>query len=154
MRGRRMGTELVCDHGKVWKIDDGDGGTTKWMYLTPQNYTFKNGKMVKSMLYTHTHTHTYIFIITKIFKNLCHKMWENVEGGLVNFNNCWQTTYLQVWTYFIKRKSPEMTNFSPERKVKESESHSVMSDSLRPNGLYSPWNSPGQNTGGGNRFLF
>ena len=28
----------------------------------------------------------------------------------------------------------------------ESESHSVMSDSLRPNGLYSPWNSPGQNT--------
>ena len=31
----------------------------------------------------------------------------------------------------------------------ESESHSVMSNSLRPNGLYSPWNSPGQNTGVG-----
>ena len=30
---------------------------------------------------------------------------------------------------------------------KPSESHSVMSDSLRPQGLYSPWNSPGQNTG-------
>ena len=29
---------------------------------------------------------------------------------------------------------------------KESESHSVMSDSLWPQGLYSPWNSPGQNT--------
>ena len=28
-----------------------------------------------------------------------------------------------------------------------SESHSVVSDSLRPHGLYSPWNSPGQNTG-------
>ena len=28
----------------------------------------------------------------------------------------------------------------------ESESGSVMSDSLRPHGLYSPWNSPGQNT--------
>ena len=26
------------------------------------------------------------------------------------------------------------------------ESHSVVSDSLRPYGLYSPWNSPGQNT--------
>ena len=25
--------------------------------------------------------------------------------------------------------------------------HSVMSDSLQPHGLYSPWNSPGQNTG-------
>ena len=34
-------------------------------------------------------------------------------------------------------------------KVKESESHSVMSDSLWPHGLYSPWNSPGQNTGVG-----
>ena len=31
--------------------------------------------------------------------------------------------------------------------VKWSESHSVMSDSLRPHGLYSPWISPGQNTG-------
>ena len=28
-----------------------------------------------------------------------------------------------------------------------SESHSVVSDSLRPHGLYSPWNSLGQNTG-------
>ena len=28
----------------------------------------------------------------------------------------------------------------------ESESHIVVSDSLRPHGLYSPWNSPGQNT--------
>ena len=31
--------------------------------------------------------------------------------------------------------------------VNESESLLVMSDSLRPHGLYSPWNSPGQNTG-------
>ena len=30
--------------------------------------------------------------------------------------------------------------------VCESESHSVMSDSLQPRGLYSSWNSPGQNT--------
>ena len=30
-----------------------------------------------------------------------------------------------------------------------SESHSVLSDSLRSYGLYSPWNSPGQNTGVG-----
>ena len=37
--------------------------------------------------------------------------------------------------------------------VKVNESHSVMSNSLRPNGLYSPWNSPGQNTGVGNLSL-
>ena len=32
-------------------------------------------------------------------------------------------------------------------------SHSVMSDSLRPHGLYSPWNSLGQNTGVGSLSL-
>ena len=36
----------------------------------------------------------------------------------------------------------------PQRTLKtvESENHSVVSDSLWPRGLYSPWNSPGQNT--------
>ena len=35
----------------------------------------------------------------------------------------------------------------------ESDSHAVVSDSLRPHGLYSPWNSPGQNTGVGSLSL-
>ena len=35
----------------------------------------------------------------------------------------------------------------------ESESRSVVSDGLRPHGLYSPWNSPGQNTGVGSHSL-
>ena len=35
----------------------------------------------------------------------------------------------------------------------ESESHSVVSDSLQPHGLYSPWNSPGQNIGVGSLSL-
>ena len=34
------------------------------------------------------------------------------------------------------------------------ESHSVVSDSLQPHGLYSPWNSPSQNTGVGSLSLF
>ena len=34
-----------------------------------------------------------------------------------------------------------------------SESHSVGSSSLQPHKLYSPWNSPGQNTGVNNLFL-
>ena len=40
-------------------------------------------------------------------------------------------------------------------KVKESESEScsVVSDSLWPHGLYSPWNFPGQNTGVGSHSL-
>ena len=39
-------------------------------------------------------------------------------------------------------------------KVYESESCSVVSDSLRPHGLYSPWNSLGQNTRVGSLSLF
>ena len=35
----------------------------------------------------------------------------------------------------------------------ESESRSVVSNSLRPHGLYSPWNPPGQNTGVGSHSL-
>ena len=34
-----------------------------------------------------------------------------------------------------------------------SESHSVVSDSLKPHGLYSSWNSPGQTTGVGSLSL-
>ena len=39
------------------------------------------------------------------------------------------------------------------QRLNESESHSVVSDSLQPHGLYSPWNSPGQNTGMGSHSL-
>ena len=35
----------------------------------------------------------------------------------------------------------------------ESESHLVMSDSMQPDGLCSPWNSPGRNTAVGSLFL-
>src|SRR5574337_524758 len=37
--------------------------------------------------------------------------------------------------------------------ISQSESHSVVSDSLRLHGLFSPWNSPGQNTGVGSLSL-
>ena len=35
----------------------------------------------------------------------------------------------------------------------ESESRSIVSDCLRPHGLYSPWTSPDQNTGVGSLFF-
>ena len=38
-------------------------------------------------------------------------------------------------------------NFVGKSFENEIENHSVVSDSLLPHGLYSPWNSPGQNTG-------
>ena len=47
------------------------------------------------------------------------------------------------------RRRPEQN----EKVESESESCSVVSISLRPHGLYSPWNSPGQNTRVGNLSL-
>ena len=43
--------------------------------------------------------------------------------------------------------------FPPGHLVWKCESHSVMSYSLWPHGLFSPWNSPGQNTGVGSLSL-
>ena len=42
------------------------------------------------------------------------------------------------------------SNSEPNLVMLKSESCSVVSDSLWPHGLYSPWNSPGQNIGVGN----
>ena len=50
------------------------------------------------------------------------------------------TVLVTLYAYLMRKHSPATLK-------KKSESHSVMSDSLRPQGLYSPWNSPGQNTG-------
>ena len=60
----------------------------------------------------------------------------------------------------IKARSPALQTGSLSSKPvlyaskwHESESHSVVSNSLWPRGLYSPWNSPGQNTGVGSLSL-
>ena len=46
---------------------------------------------------------------------------------------------------FTEVRTPK-TDCGPSIRVKGSEGHSVVSYSLRPHGLYSPWNSPSQNT--------
>ena len=58
----------------------------------------------------------------------------------------------------LERKNSDAIDQDQEHqsmKVEESESESgsVVSDSLGPHGLYSPWNSPGQNTGVGSLSL-
>ena len=60
------------------------------------------------------------------------------QPGTINLLLIYPSTYLFIIYLF---------------KESESKSHSVMSDSLQPHGLYSPWNSPGQNTGVGSLSL-
>ena len=52
----------------------------------------------------------------------------------------------------IQKNTKELT--PPEEvTIREGESQSVVSHSLQPHGLYSPWNSTGQNTGVGSLSL-
>ena len=55
--------------------------------------------------------------------------------------------------FHIPHVDIDTTAFGLFRLKKWSESHSVVSDSLRPHGVYSPWNSPSQNSGVGSRSL-
>ena len=48
----------------------------------------------------------------------------------------------------------EIERVNPLGPIKKSESHSVICDSLQPRGLYSLWNSPGQNPREGGLSLF
>ena len=54
--------------------------------------------------------------------------------------------HLEKW-YFYSLPQTWLFPAIPLKLPLWSESHSVVSDSLQPHGLYSPWNSPGQNTG-------
>ena len=63
--------------------------------------------------------------------------------------------FWMLWDFFFFSSEP-LTQKSSTKDFgihSESESHSAMSDSLWPHGLYSPWNSPGQNTGVGSLSL-
>ena len=56
------------------------------------------------------------------------------------------TDHIKIWLHLYG-----MT--SKGKFINSIESHSVMSNLLGPHGLYSPWNSPGQNIGVGSLFL-
>ena len=78
---------------------------------------------------------------------------------------CWNSILLKSSSLPTLSPEPEQVNLDEGKsKIRSaglpyftlmtiSESCSVVSDSLQPHGLYSPWNSPGQNTGVGNLSL-
>jgi len=53
----------------------------------------------------------------------------------------------------VAKSRTRLSNWTELNWWSESESRSVVSNSLRPHGLYSPWNSPRQNTGVGSLSL-
>ena len=89
------------------------------------------------------------------------EIWVQSPFGKIPWRRKWQPTPVSLPGKFHGQRSP--MGYSPwGRRVSyttvhtsssivksETESHSVMFDSLRPHGIYSPWNSPDQNTGAG-----
>ena len=60
---------------------------------------------------------------------------------------------LTMFCFVLFSVEDDFTDFPGDPLRSESKSDSVVSDSLWPHGLYSPWNSPGQNTGMGSHSL-
>ena len=87
------------------------------------------------------------------------EIWVRVPVGKIPWRRKWQPTPIYLPRKFHGQRSPmgyspwgrrvsDTTVHTSSSIVKsETESHSVMSDSLWPRGLYSPLNFPGQNTG-------
>ena len=71
----------------------------------------------------------------------CHSLLEGI------FLTQWSNLSLLHW------QADSLPSEPPGKPESESESCSVVSNSVRPNGLHGQWNSPGQNTGLGNLFL-
>ena len=92
-------------------------------------------------LYTHTHTHTHTHTQSCFLYPLKSLFFKTIE--MTSNQCCIINTHLHTHTHI----------HYCAKKYSESESRSVVSDSLRPHGLYSPWNSPGQSTGVGSRSL-
>ena len=78
------------------------------------------------------------------------------EKGASSINSL-PHSFMEITLKTQSKKKKTLSTLKPKLIVKwkwsERESHSVVSDSLQPHGLYNPWNSPGQNTGVGSLSL-
>ena len=90
----------------------------------------------------------HILWYSTLFKIKLHPTWENKNHYFKSRSIFWtQNVVSQVICW------PHCRGLTLNHFESESETHSVVSDSLWPHGLYSPWNSPDQNTGVGSLSL-
>ena len=71
-----------------------------------------------------------------------------LEWVAISFSKASSQPWVSTWVSHISGR-----RFTIWATKEAHESRSIVSDSLRPHGLYSPWNSPGQNTGVGSLSL-
>ena len=74
-------------------------------------------------------------------------IWDNIKNFKSNIK-CIKVLNVRAKTINFQRKTlKEIFMTIHQSKICKSKGCSVVSDSLQPHGIYSPWNSPGQNTG-------
>ena len=95
-------------------------------YRHPTNLSYNSATRLLSNLYTYVHRN----------RAVCYRFSECIIFS-------WS---IGVWELSSDLEQGKTYKWSEKFGVKWSESHSVVSNSLWPHGLYSPWNSPGQNT--------
>ena len=92
--------------------------------------------------------------ITSLYRNSLHFLFLHHSGPTF-----FSSSFCSLAHYPLSRQAstPLLKPIHPTHQGEpwemKSESHSVVSDSLRPHGLHSLWNSPGQNTGMGSLSL-
>ena len=69
------------------------------------------------------------------------------ESCIIKMPKHWKVDTFEMRCWRRLLRVPWIARRSNQSILKESECCSVKSDFLQPHGLYSPWNSPGQNTG-------
>ena len=93
-------------------------------------------------------TQHYVFVIsTLLWVSLVHSFFKNFYFEI--FIGSQETAKRSLMLTIVQDQNPEINTGT----IGYTESRSVVSDSLRPHGLYNLWNSPGQDTGVGSLSL-
>ena len=83
------------------------------------------------------------FWLTSIWVMVSRSIHVSAKGA----GNPKQRGSMYKWIHFAVQQKITQHCKATVKSASESAGHSVVSNSLRPHGLYSPWSSPGQNTG-------
>ena len=158
----RMAKIQNTDNTKCWQVYGATGTLvrcrqecrmslwkTVWQfsYKTKHSLTRQSSNPYDAPWYSCPHKNLHKDVYSS-FVHKCQKPGNNhtVLGEWIHqFRYIRQRHIIQCWKKWALKPWKDMWS--------ESESRSVVSDSFRPHGLYSSWNSPGQNTGVGRHSL-
>ena len=134
---------------KVLEMDSYDDCTILWMYLMSLDYMTKMAILL-CMFYHNKKEYFYKKSIGRIYYPmfLSHLKIDRVVDSISLLFVSWKKILIFYFFPFVPHHTDTKWYHCFKTRVK-SESHSVMSNSLQPCRLHSPWNSPGQNTGVG-----